>query len=334
MVRISKLLVAIICLSGTIRAQAQKEATNAYPDTLMVSTDSKNTLVFAFKNLLQEKPDLNNELWKSILGIMESSLQSTSNDMGVRITYEKVVINGDERAKIEVTELQKNSDIFWIGKEGMKHDESDRIEFVVVQPKVKVVFSLNDIDQLEEIKEVNVESVWTMEMETANTKRVSYNGNGSIELGVFRIDEISHTNPRDFVEFRGGVGLGYYRNRFLPSLSYDVSFNFSDRHGKPRTKVGLLYTQHYILEENLEGDFDLDLNGFLTAYWTMSRGTNKEYGLGFGYLINQSGGFFKGNTYKVTIFNRRASKTSISPELIFTDGFKQAYPALRFGLSF
>lgn len=334
MVRISRLLVAIFCLSGTIGAQAQKENINPYPDTLMVSTDSKKTLVFAFKNLHEEKPDLNNELWKSILSIMESSLQSAANDQGVRVTYEKVMINSDEKAKIEVAELETESDIFWIGKEGMDHDESDRVEFVVIQPKVKIVFSLNELEQLEEIKEINVESVWMSDMEKANTKRVSYNGNGSIELGVFRVNELNHTDPKDFVELRGGMGLGFYRDRFIPSLSYDFSFNFSDRYGIPRTRVGLLYTQHYIHSETSEGDFDLDLNGFLTAYWTMSRGTNKEYGLGFGYLIHKSGGFFKGDTFKLTLYNKNSSKMSLTPELIFIDGFEQAFSGLRFGLSF
>jgi len=334
MLRISRLVLAIICLSGALGAQAQKESVNLYPDTLIVSTDSKNTLVLAFKNLLEEKPDLNNELWKSILGIMESSLQTATNDQGVKVTYEKVVINNEERAKIEVAEIEKESDIFWIGKDGMDHNTSDRVEFVVIQPKVKITFSLNDIEQLEEIKEINVESIWKSDMQKANTKRVMYNGNGSIELGLFRIDEISHTNPRDFLELSAGVGIGFYQDRFVPDVSYDLSFNFSDRYGKPRTRIGLLYTQHYVLNEKSEGGFDLKLNGFLNAYWAISKGSNKEYGIGFGYLINQNGGFYKGDTFKLSVYNRKTSKTSLTPEFVFTDGFKKAFPALRFGLSF
>ncbi len=333
MQRTSKILTAVISLLWLMGAQAQEKVVNQYPDTLVVTTDSRNVLTFAFRDIHKEKPELNNELWRSILGIMESSLQASSKKEGVRISYRKVTISGEEKAKIEVAALEE-SDIFWIGKDGMRQDASYRIVFEVVQPRVRVLFSLNSIGELDEIKEINVESIWDTEMEKANTKRVVYNGEGSIELGVFRVNKINHSNPADFIEFRGGVGVGFYRDRFIPDVSYDISFNFSDRYGKPRTKVGLQYNLHYVLEEQTEGDFDLNLNGFLSAYWTMFRGTNREYGLGFGYLVKQNGTLFKGDTFKMTLFNRRASKTSLTPELIFTDGFKQAFPALRFGLAF
>ena len=73
--------------------------------------------MLAFKNIHDEEPDLSNELWKSILEVMKSSLASASTEEGVRITYSKVMINDDEKVKIEVAKLEEESDIFWIGKE-------------------------------------------------------------------------------------------------------------------------------------------------------------------------------------------------------------------------
>ncbi len=328
------LIPVVVCLFSFGRAMAQNVEHNPYPDTLVVSTESQNEITFAFRDIQNEKPDLNNELWRSILGIMESSLESSAKDDGVLISYNKVTINNEERAKIEVIEFDEKSDIFWIGKDGMRHEASYRVDFEISQPKVKIRFTLNALDELDEIKEINIESIWNTEIEKGEMKQVLYNGKGSIELGVLRVDEINHSNPTDFIEFSAGVGVGFYRDRFIPDISYDVSLNFRDRFGRPRTKIGLLYTQHYVLNEISEGDFDLKLNGFLNAYWTISKGTNKEYGIGFGYLINQNGNFYKGSTFKMSVYNKRSSRTSLTPELVFTNGFKQSFPALRFGLSF
>ncbi len=328
------IVVFAVCLFSFSKSKAQDRSDNPYPDTLVVNTESKKELTFAFRDIQNEKPDLNNELWRSILGIMESSLESSTKDEGVMISYSKVTINGEERARIEVVEFEERSDIFWIGKEGMRHDAAYRVVFEITQPKVKITFSLNSPDELDQIKEINIESIWNSEIEKGDAKRVLYNGKGSIELGVLHVDEINHSNPTDFLEFRAGVGVGFYRDRFIPDISYDVSLNFRDRFGKPRTKVGILYTQHYMLSEQSEGDFDLHLNGFLNAYWTIFKGTNREYGIGFGYLINQNGGFYEGSTFKMSVYNKRSSRTSLTPELVFTNGFKQSFPALRFGLSF
>lgn len=317
-----------------LSAFGQEKIPSQYPDTLRVKTDGQNLITFAFCNIQNDQIDLDDELWKSILGIMESSLQTATNSEGVRVSYEKVKVNDEEQARIEVAKIEIESDIFWIDSEGMRHDQSDRIEFEITLPEIAILFFLNDLDDLEEIKEVSIQSIWEGKKDKVDVGRVLYNGTGSYELGVLRISEINHSDRKDFLEMRAGMGIGFYRDRFVPSLSYDVSFNFSDRYGQPRTKFGVLYTQHYFHSEKQEGDFDLGLNHFLSVYWAMSRGTMKEYGLGFGYLVAQNGSFYKGNTYKVTIYNRNTSRTSLTPELIFTNNFEQAFPALRFGLSF
>lgn len=317
-----------------LTAFSQEEEKSQYPDTLRVKTDEKNLITLAFSNIQNEQLGLDDELWKSILGIMESSLQTAANSEGVRISYEKVKINNEEQARIEVAKIETESDIFWIDSEGMRHDQSDRIEFEIMLPEISILFSLNDLSDLQNIKEVSIESIWEAKKGKVEASRVRYSGSGNYELGVLRISEINHSDRKDFLEFRGGPGIGFYRDRFVPSLSFDVSFNFSDRFGQPRTKFGLFYTQHYFHTEKSEGNFDLDLNHFLSLYWAMSRGTSKEYGLGFGYLVGQNGSFYKGNTYKITIYNTNTSRTSLTPELIFVDDFKSAFPALRFGLSF
>ena len=100
----------------------------------------------------------------------------------------------------------------------------------------------------------------------------------------------------------------------------------------------------------MEGDLEIEVNGFLSMYWAVTPGA-KEYGLGIGYLVDQRGDFFKGNTYVISAYSRNTTRknnirrkstnrtantarTSFTPEVILTDNFNQVYPALRFGLSF
>jgi len=339
MLRINKIIVTAFCLGFLANVHAQNNAPNPYADTLTVHVENDLSLVFAFKYLTAERPKLTDELWKSILGAMESSIRSSEISEGVVVTYRTPKSGSEQVAKIVVRPLDVAEDIFLIDKKGIKHSLASRIEFVIVQPEVKIVFSLNDIDQLSIVKEVSIESVWEGVQEKPDKikyRRAVYLGSGKITNGSFKIDEISHSGPNEFLEFSVGVGLGFYRDRFVPDATLDLAFHFNDRFNRPSTKIGVLFTTGYFFSERTDGKFDLDVNSFISGYFTISFPNENEFGLGFGYLIKQEGSFYKGDVFKLTAFNRKsnASKINITPELIFQNGFKNSFPALRFGLSF
>ncbi|SNS97861.1 hypothetical protein SAMN05421640_1865 [Ekhidna lutea] len=313
----------------------QAPTQSKFPDTLTIVTDTNKKLIFAFNQMSREEKYLSNELWNSILSVMETSLGRSLYDEGVEVTYIK---NEDAiEARITITPFESKSDVFVIGKEGISEQLSDRIVFTIKLDKVAISFFVDDVSELDHLKSQNIESLWS-EIKSSKKefkyRRSQYQAEGIAKYGDFKINKISSDNPVDFVELGIGVGLGYYADRFAPDISYDISFRFHNRFGKPSTKFGLLYTQHYFVSRNEESEFDIDLNGFLSGYFAINTSSEKEYGIGFGYLINQNGSFYKGDTFKMTVYNRKSSKTSLSPEIIFTDGFKKAFPALRFGLTF
>ncbi|WP_420316662.1 hypothetical protein [Ekhidna sp.] len=332
-----KFIIAILILLPVSIVFAQKNDGIKYPDTLKIVTDEKREMLFAFDKMSNDEQYLTNELWLSILNVMESSVKESQHDEGVEVRYIQYKDEEIEEARITVTPLLSKADLFVIGKEGIRQQLSDRFEFQIILPKVSISFFVDDLSQLEHFKNQNLESLWK-EIESNKEefiyKRSLYQAEGQSKYGNFNIDKITTDNPVDFIELSVGVGLGYYADRFVPDISYDVSFRFTNRLGKPSTKFGLLYTQHYFVSRNEEKEFDVDLNGFLSGYFAINTSTEKEYGIGFGYLINQNGDFYKGDTFKMTIYNRKSSKTNLSPEIIFTDGFKKAFPALRFGLTF
>lgn len=347
---IKRIATALIGLFVSFASLGQQNDVIPYPDTLRVKTDDKNLIVLAIKDIRDETLELNDGLWKSILVIMESSLQSSSRSVGVRISYEKVEVNFEEKVKIQVTDLDE-SDVFWIDGEGLTHNQSDRIEFEITLPKIKIMFTLNDLTELERVKEVSIESVWNTTRDKVDTKRVLYNGTMSYESGVLKVGQINHTDRKDFLEYRLGMGMGYYLNQFVPSFSTDLSYTSLDRFGNPKTKFGLLYTQHFFSSEGAERRLQLERNAFLSFYFATTFGA-KEYGMGVGYLVDQEGDFFSGPTYVLSAYTRSRTRksnvirrrnnsrvgniatTSITPELIITNDFETIYPALRFGLSF
>ena len=118
MERIRRTTLVLLCLVISLATWGQDLNITPYPDTLRVKTDDKNVIVLAIRDVREEELSIDDDLWQSILDIMQSSLQTALYNEGVRITYEKVEVNFEEKVKIEVALLEE-SDIFWIDKEGV-----------------------------------------------------------------------------------------------------------------------------------------------------------------------------------------------------------------------
>ncbi|MFK7953644.1 MAG: hypothetical protein AB8B73_12420 [Ekhidna sp.] len=333
----NKILVVGILLFGTFLGKAQ-DIVNPYPDTLKIETDSQIEVAFSFYRMSDKKAYLTDDLWKSILGVMESSVESSLYQEGIVVSYQKIKKGDAEVARVKVDELKDKSDVFTIDKEGMKEVYSNRIDFVIYQPKLSISFSMEDLADLEEIKELSVESVWEQvdqKFENEGTRNL-YNGNGVFKYGKANLDGIvGGPAVIDQIELSGGIGLGFYRDRFVPDINFKLAVGFPDRLGNQDIQFGLLYTQQYFFDKNVEQEYDLNVNGFLSAFFSKSFRKDYKIGVGAGKLLQQNGDFYQGDTYKFSLYTqKRDSRVNLTPELIFTENFKKAFPALKFGLSF
>ncbi|MEO9872614.1 hypothetical protein [Ekhidna sp.] len=341
----NKISISFILLFSGLYATAQPQGNRSYPDTLILKTDSQIEMTFAFFEMRNHKEYMKNDLWKSILGAMESAVQSSTRDEGIEVSYMKVKQQEEEVAKIEITPLLNTADVFIIENNGMKELLSDRIQFTIYQREISISFSVNDLSELEQIKEINIETVWDqVEQKYKNQgRRNLYTGKGIIKYGNANIDQIaSRSEGNDAIELSMGIGMGYYRDRFIPDLGFKLGFNFPDRFGNIKVQTGLLYTQQYLFFGSEEiATSEPDVNGFLTGFFTLQYGSGGKFGggnkvgVGLGYLIHSEGDFYEGHTFKMSLFTQKSdSRINFTPELIFTNSFKQAFPALRFGLSF
>lgn len=335
---IKQVIIVSIFLMGASYTHAQINP--KYADTLVLTTDAQVEVKFMFHRMSDKEVYLKDDLWKSILSIMRTSVESSGNEEGTQVIYSKIKGKGDtEVAKVEVKALENNSDVYLIGTEGMKEIPAERTEFNILLSKVAIAFFVESLDDLDAISELSVESVWDqINLKYKDYgKRNVYVGEGVFKYGKANISNISgRSEGIDSIELSMGVGIGFYRERFVPDLGFKLGFNLPDRFGNSKIQTGLLYTQQYVFTGGSEiSTSEPDLNGFLSGFFNLKYGNGNEVGLGIGYLIHKEGDFYSGNTFKLSLFTQRSdSKLNFTPELIFTNDFKQAFPALRFGLSF
>jgi hypothetical protein len=334
----NKTIATLIGLLVGFACVAQNTTTKRYLDTLVLTTDSEKEINFSFDRMSHKENYLTNELWVSILGALSSAVEATEDPKGIQVSYTKGTLKGEEVAKIEVKKLADNGDVYLISAADTKEIRVDRIEVLIHVPKLAVSFYVDDVSELDQLKQLKVEEVWTEvnQKYIDQGKRRRYYGTGTLNFGKVAVQNIEG-NPAglDALELSAGVGLGFYRDRFVPDLGFKVGFNFPNRSGETITSFGLLYTQQYFFTETTNQDFDLDINGFLSAFVRLELENNKGVGFAFGTLIHRDGGFYKGGTYKMSLYTSGGkSALGVSPELIFTNGFKQVIPAFRIGLTF
>lgn len=333
---INKLIIIILGLFLSYEALAQENEN--YPDTIIMTIGEGVELTFAFNRISKKDTYFTNELWKATINVMENALESSSITGGKKIQYGKVMKQGEETARIKVSSLEEN-EVYQIGSRGTSELLKNRIEFEIKQESLLVHFVLNDINDINSVKEINIESLWKQidQKFKDEGKRNLYIGNGEFNYGIAQIDQLGTKEIGiDNIEIIIiGIGLGYYRDRFVPDWGSKISFNLQDRLGKDWMEFGALYTQQFFFSRNEANNDQAHLNGWITGFWKVNTKKGEEFGIGIGGLIHRDGGYFEGSTWKLSLYNKGAnSRFTFSPEMVFTNDFKKVFPALRFGLTF
>jgi len=329
---------ALSIFIGLVReAKTQERKVNPNPDTLTMMTEEGIQITFAMNRMYYKGDYLSNDVWKSALGVMETAVMSSEIEGGKKVSYKKFKELQEDKVKVKVTSLP-SEDILIIDKEGTTQYSSDRIAFQISIPMLEVTFQVNDLDLLESVKDLNIESLWKEINEKFEDqgRRNLYEGSGEFKYNNASISKIDGFSSRpESIEFSAGIGLGYYRDRFVPDFGFKMGLNLFDRLGNEYIEFGFLYQQQYFYSEDLEGDFNLDTNGFLSGFLNFEGFENSEYGIAIGAKIHGEGDFYKGQTWKLSAFGqKRGSGFTYTPEIMFTNDFKDIFPAFRLGFTF
>lgn len=337
MKRISIVILGL--LTAFISLAQENTLRDQYPDTLIFEMDNKQEIIFSFDRISRKESYFSSELWQSMLNVMMTAVEKSDKSTGVLVKYQKSIVEEEESVKVTAADLSLSENIFLVERDGIKEKLASRVEFLVLLPQVAISFFINNPEELEAYKTLNIESVWKqIDTKYSNEGKVNlYKGEGSIKYGEALINKIEASNPMpDQLELTLlGIGLGYYRDRFVPDLGSRLNITMHNRLGEEWMEFGVLYTQQHFFERGNEGNLEHNLNGFLTGYWKLHIGSESELGIGVGSLIHRQGDFYQGSTWKLSIIGeQRESNISISPEIVFTNDFNQIFPVLRLGLSF
>ena len=330
----------LICVGifVTLGTFAQDRIVNDYPDSVKMNVDGNVEIIFAFNRVSKKSMYYTDELWRSALNVMETAIQNSEIIGGKEVFYNKVLEEGEEVVKVEVKPLEK-SESYVIGSGGTKEFSLRRNTFHLIQKDIYITFSLNDLNELQAVKEAKIESLWHQidQKYTNEGSNNVYHGTGEFNYGNANVNSIkAKASGRDNIVLTlFGVGLGYYRDRFVTDLGSKVSFKLRDRLGNDWIEFGALFTQQWFFSRDESNDYEANLNGWVTGFFKYQNKRSHEFGVGIGGLVHKSGDFYEGATFKLVAFGqKRGSNFSFSPELIFTNDFKEAFPALRIGLSF
>lgn len=134
----------------------------------------------------------------------------------------------------------------------------------------------------------------------------------------------------DMLMLTGNVGAGVIRNVLAPYGEAGIQFSKIDRRlinfeHQQRYSLYAFVSCHYIFERGNDSKFYSKDNWF--ANFAIGEGNGNM--MGVGYRFAGKGNYFSGTTMKL-FFDYKVTKkgVTISPELFFTNDFKQIFPGL------
>ncbi|MDD1443829.1 hypothetical protein MEO93_26480 [Dolichospermum sp. ST_sed3] len=159
---------------------------------------------------------------------------------------------------------------------------------------------------------------------------------------ILKEDKVQYSEMKrkiasDFIVGTASAGLGYLGDKFYPELNLNVTLRFGGRFDPNNNKVTFSYNNLFLAEKSTDGSYNTHINSFISVAWNKNLNYRHEHplwiGIGAGYLIQNRGDYFKGNTFKFFI-SKDVGNVSITPELYMTDDFKKSLLGIKFNYTF
>ena len=167
--------------------------------------------------------------------------------------------------------------------------------------------------------------------------RKSLKGRFIMQEGKVQYSDLKRSIATDFIMGRASAGLGYLGDRFYPELNIDISLRFGGRYNRYNQSINFSYNNLFFTEANADGSYRTYVNSFVNVSWNKNLNYKREnpqwIGFGAGYLIQNRGSYFKGNTMKFFI-SKDFGNFALTPELYLTDDFKSSLLGIKFNYTF
>lgn len=307
--------------------------------------------------------------WENIDSILTVFLQDlvpfkdSLNDLlgTYRVDY---VIDLKGRKKLRIQQYHEKGSSFLIQEVGSEplalKIEQDTINIILTSPagvypkwdreprNSRLTLYLNQYKELEGYVSAGLNG-------RIKTLRSNLNSKWVYNKGVYRLEKdssVTATSPHgvavsslgnDYLGTAAAVGLGNYKNFFVPSFGLGVSLHFK----RPTIshEIDIMWEPNFIFQPNAQGHLQTWRNDFLTVTYVQEKTSRVTLlnqlirlspSMSLSYLISRKGEYYDKNSFRlamggVSFFN---GGLTIAPCLYFNNFFQQTTPAVRMELSF
>jgi hypothetical protein len=326
----------VICLAFTFGfCYGQKEPYRLFPDSIRIElSDAKAIIVISLKkadrdiSIVESFPD-SLALWSSAI---EKSI--------ARITEPRRVQIGRGLAGTEIKILEAEKETRLTMNLGMTTELlPPGWELFIEMKDFKAYVYVQDFDGLKKISRASMQPA--MEKLKEEFKKSPCYRRRSESRIIVKEEKVAYSRcecegPFDFLVLNASSGVGIVGDKFYPELNFDVALKFSRSNGISRNKVIFSYNNLFFAERKTDGGFQVFPSSFISAAFNRNIDSGSKttwLGFGAGYLIYNSGSYFKGNTMKFFI-NKDVGKVRIVPEVYLTDDFKSYMVGVKFNFTF
>lgn len=142
-------------------------------------------------------------------------------------------------------------------------------------------------------------------------------------------------NKRNTFTMGVNIGAGLIRNTVAPLGELSMQFSkYTKWNHKNYDYFKVSVTPYFLFDRDAQGNYLMNDNWFLnldigSVYESNAgRWLGKKASTGISYLVVNKGGYFRNNTFKLFTDLEVVSRFTISPEIIFTNNFKQIFPGI------
>ena len=317
------------------------KAGNYYADTVRIELYNGSMIELCGENLITHFPDkfeINKKLSDFLYQWSKLKIENLSLNKRMLIRF--------DWASIILSELN-TSDCYIISRRDsvvLSPPKGHILELIGKTIKVRIFFS--DLSQLKEIERLNTELVFTALKMKINTDTNLYNDKTHAMLKWYKLNEdntlttiyitSSYREPIDQLKLSLGTNLQSLKGIWAGGFYAKIGLVF----GRKLTQKNIYSFQYDWIYDfsSREQQFQKHVNHFVGLEYVRNFSNNPKkstwYGISASYLIKRNGDFFNKNTFNIGLTHSLYNQIEIQPMIYFNDFFKNAYPSIKFGVSF
>lgn len=299
--------------------------TQSVADTVFIYIENRVEMKITIKDYhqLRDSNGVANNLRK-----FQSYFPSISDQLN-KEDAEKITFQPD--SSITVKKVDKDN-IFLIQEESILNT-GFRDQLLINSGAIQINIITSDISSIGDIKLADCfeKMIAILPPKTRVSRSLYFKcKNGTVSL----IEEKDNTanGAGDIIEITASAGAGLFKNQWIGDFNIRLGiglFRKEELNHYPYLSASLLYDFPTSNRTNINTFLNLGYR------WKLSEESDsKTMGAEFGYLISRRGNTFNKNTFRFGLNWSPIDAVSVSPQIYFSNGFKEVTPGIRIGFGF